>query len=112
VLALASDGDCGLAIVDGNGDGAELESEQWLWDAGDGWVAGSSSGTGPLDYLGSLQTGGEFGDACFAYGRARERQSVTISFAGREYEVRVGAEGVWAFLKVASGSRADPPAVI
>jgi hypothetical protein len=32
VLAVASDGDYGFALVGGNGDGAELEAETWIWD--------------------------------------------------------------------------------
>jgi hypothetical protein len=46
VLAVASDGDCGFAVVDGNGDGAELETEIWAWDGGT-WINDSSSGAGP-----------------------------------------------------------------
>jgi hypothetical protein len=34
VLAIASDQDYGFALVDGNGDGAELEAEAWTWDGG------------------------------------------------------------------------------
>jgi hypothetical protein len=103
VLAAASDGGYGFALVDGNGDGAELEAEGWLWDSGQ-WVPGSSSGAGPLDYVGSLQTGGEIGPARFAYGRASRRQVITVSFEHRRYDVPVSQHGVWAFVKVA----ADP----
>jgi hypothetical protein len=103
VLAVASDGDYGFALVDGNGDGAELEAEAWLWYSGQ-WAPGSSSGAGPLDYVGPVQTGGEVGEACYAYGRAPGRQVITVSFEHRRYEVPVGQHGVWAFVKVA----ADP----
>lgn len=34
VLITASDGDYGFALVDGNGDGAELEEELWRWEDG------------------------------------------------------------------------------
>jgi hypothetical protein len=101
VLAVASDGDYGFALVDGNGDGAELEAEAWLWDSGQ-WEPGSSSGAGPLDYVGSLQTGGEVGPARFAYGRAPGRQAITVSFEHRQYDVPVSQDGAWAFVKVAS----------
>jgi hypothetical protein len=79
VLAVASDGDYGFAVVDGNGDGAELEAETWIWDGGH-WAGASSSGAGPLDHLGPLQTGGQIGDAYFAYGRAPGRREIIISF--------------------------------
>jgi len=102
VLAVASDGDYGIAVVDGNGDGAELEQEAWLWDDGR-WAPGSSSGTGQLDTLGTIQTGGEFGDASFAFGRAPGRASVTISFDSQTFEVPVGPHGVWAFIKAGTG---------
>jgi hypothetical protein len=109
-LAIAADGDYGLAIVDGNGDGAELETEAWLRDD-DGWSPGSSSGAGPLDYVGSLQSGGEVGDARFAYGCAIGAQSVRITFDGHVHEVPVGREGVWAFIKSASGPHVAAPAL-
>jgi hypothetical protein len=102
VLAVASDGDYGVAVVDGNGDGAELEQEAWLWDDGR-WTPGSSSGTGQLDTLGTIQTGGEYGDASFAFGRAPGRASVTISFDGQTFEVPVGPHDVWAFIKAGTG---------
>jgi hypothetical protein len=102
VLAVASEGDYGIAVVDGNGDGAELEQETWFWDDGR-WTPGASSGTGPLDTLGAIQTGGEVGDACFAFGRAPSRPSVTVSFGGQTFEVPVGPHGVWAFIKAGPG---------
>ena len=100
VLATASDGDYGVAIVDGNGDGAELEEEAWFWEDGQ-WRGGPTSGAGPLDFLGAIQSpGGMVGEAPYAYGRAAGRDSVRISFAGQVYEVPVGPEGVWAFIKI------------
>ncbi len=103
VLAVASDGNYGFAVVDGNGDGAELEAETWEWDNGS-WQGAFSSGAGPLSTLGPLQTGGQIGEAYFAYGKAPGRQRVTISFDGRPHDVPVSREGVWAFVKI----RTDP----
>jgi hypothetical protein len=98
VLAVASDGDYGFAVVDGNGDGAELEAEIWTWD-GAGWAGAGSSGAGPLGSLGPVHTGGQIGSAYFAYGSAPGRQSIAISFDGRVHEVPVSRHGVWAFIK-------------
>lgn len=42
---------------------------------------------GPLSGLEILRTGGQIDDACFAYGRASGRQSVTVSFDGQRYDV-------------------------
>lgn len=109
VLATASDGDFGVAIVDGNGDGAELEEEAWLWDDADGrWTGGSTSGAGPLDHLDAIHSGGQVGDACYAYGRAAARSSVRIRFGGQMFEVAVGPHGVWAFIGTGTG---PPPAL-
>lgn len=98
VLAAASDGDDGFALVDGNGDGAELEAEIWGWH-GETWTSASSSGAGPLDTLGPAQAGGQTGHAYFAYGSAPGRPSITISFDGHLHQVPVSPHGVWAFIK-------------
>ena len=107
VLALASDGDHGFAVVDGNGDGAELEAELGWWDEG-AWTSGSSSGTGPLDGLASFQAGGGPGEICFAYGWAPGRGSVTISYDGRLHNVPVGRHGVWAFISTSPSAAGFP----
>jgi hypothetical protein len=99
VLAVTSDGDYGFAVVDGNGDGAELEAEMWEWGNG-GWDGAGSSGAGPLSNLGPERTGGYIGNAYFAYGSAPGRQSVTISFDDRLHDVPVSRHGVWAFIKI------------
>jgi hypothetical protein len=88
VLAVVSDGDYGFAVVDGNGDGAELDTEIWRWN-GAGWDGAGSSGAGPLSTMGPVQTGGQIDDAYFAYGRCA---------------VPVGRHGVWAFIRI----RTDP----
>jgi hypothetical protein len=99
VLAIASDGDYGFAVVDGNGDGAELETEMWKWDSGT-WDGAGSSGAGPLGNLGPMRTGGHIDNAYLAYGRTPGHQSITISFDGRLHDVPVSRHGVWAFIKV------------
>ncbi|HEX3493452.1 MAG TPA: hypothetical protein VHU92_29215 [Streptosporangiaceae bacterium] len=102
VLATASDGDHGVAIVDGNGDGAELEEEAWFWEDGQ-WRGGATSGAGPLDFLGAIQSHDQVSEARYAYGRAVGRDSVRISFNGQTFEVPVGPQGVWAFIKIGNG---------
>jgi hypothetical protein len=111
VLATASDGDYGFALVDGNGDGAELEAETWIWQDGS-WVSAGSSGVGPLGHLGPRQTGGQIGNAYFTYGSAPGRQSISIDFDGRRHQVPVSRHGVWAFIKLrtdASAANCLPP---
>jgi hypothetical protein len=105
VLVTASDGDYGIALVDGNGDGAELEEEAWFWEDGQ-WRGGSTSGAGSLDFLGTIHTSGvigESGQTSYAYGRALGRESVRIRFDGETFEVPVGPEGVWAFIRTGNG---------
>ena len=111
VLSTASDGNYGFALVDGNGDGAELEAELWMWEDGR-WRGGSSSGAGPVDRLGSLVAGGRLGDAFFAYGRVPGRNVVTVEFEQRRYEVPAPL-GIWSFIKVAAApGRCGLPALV
>jgi hypothetical protein len=105
VLTVASDGDYGFVLIDGNGNGAELEAETWIWHGGN-WVSAGSFGVGPLDQLGPSQTGGQIGNAYFAYGSAPGRQSISIDFDGRHHQVPVNRHGVWSFIKVHTGTKA------
>jgi hypothetical protein len=116
-LITASDGDYGFALVDGNGDGAELEEELWQWEDSPGghgrWQAGSSSGAGPLDHLPSLVAGGHIGPAYFAYGRVPGAESVTIEFEQRRYEMPMISQlGVWGFIREAAGPHPGLPALV
>jgi hypothetical protein len=111
VLIAVSDRDCGFALVDGNGDGAELEEELWRWEDGH-WEGGSSSGAGPLGYLPPLVAGGHLGQAYFAYGHVLGRDSVTVEFEQRQYEVPVSPLGVWGFIKEAADPRPGWPALL
>lgn len=99
VLAVASDGDYGFALVDGNGDGAELEAETWIWDDG-AWNGAGSSGAGALSTLEALRAADHADDACYAYGSAPGHHSITITAEGHHYEVPVSQHGVWAFVKI------------
>jgi hypothetical protein len=103
VIALASDDGYGFALVDGNGDGGELEAEAWTrWDGT--WGCGFSSGAGPLDGVGPIRASGEIDEtAWFAYGSAPGRDTVTIAFDGGLHVVPVGQHGVWAFIAARPG---------
>jgi hypothetical protein len=111
-VAIAADGDYGLALVDGNGDGAELENEIWLFSDG-AWVGGPSSGAGPLEYLRSLTTWWPVKNVCFAFGGAPGRSSVTLSLAGQQYDVPVSRSGAWAFVTMLTETHSyDAPELV
>ena len=110
VIAVASAGDYGFALVDGNGDGSELEAEHWLWLEG-AWQQRGSSGIGPLDGVGPLHSGGYMDDtAWFAFGSAAGQDTVTVAFGGRSHQVPVGSYGVWAYtgIRAGPGGREEP----
>ena len=48
VLLIERDDDAAMMLVDGNGDGAELELEYWHRDVDGAWHGGSCGGHGPL----------------------------------------------------------------
>ena len=103
VLAIASDGDYGFALVDGNGDDAELEAELWRWDGGS-WAGAGSSGAGPLATLELLLAADHADSTCYAYGSAPGYRAIALSFEGQRHEAPVSQHGTWAFVKV----RTDP----
>jgi hypothetical protein len=110
VIALASHDGYGFALVDGNGDGSELEAETWAWR--DGAWHGLGSGAGRLDRVGPIRTGGQIGEsASFAYGSAPGQDNVTIAFDSKVHPVPVEEHGVWAFV-AAHPSRADRDAPV
>ena len=112
VIALASDDGYGFALVDGNGDGSELEAEAWTGRDGT-WGCGFSSGAGPLDGIGPIRTGGQVDEtAWFAYGSAPSRDTVTIAFDGGLHVIPVGEHGVWAFIAARPGLRGQVAPVL
>lgn len=112
VIAVASAGDYGFALVDGNGDGSELDAEHWCWQNG-ALAAGGSSGIGPLDGVGPRHSRGYMDDtAWFAFGSAPGQDTVTVAFDGRSHQVPVGSYGFWAFTGIRAGpGRRDEPAL-
>jgi hypothetical protein len=105
------DGDLGLVLIDGNGDGAELELEYWLRDADGLWRGGSTSGHGQLDDLPSAQSW-DAGDFVAALGRVRPSAEVSVEYGGRVYRRRGNEFGTWGFIHRADSARpGELPAV-
>jgi len=96
VVMIAVDDDEAIALVDGNGDGAELEMEYWHKEH-DGWSAGSTSGHGPLDSLSATRW--DAGPMVCAVGPAPPGDVVRIGYEGNVHECRANQFGVWAFIR-------------
>ena len=112
VLLIEHDDNDALILIDGNGDGAELELEYWHRDSDGFWRGGSTSGHGPLDKLRRSQTwnAGEF---VAALGRVEPGANVSLVYARQIYLRRASEHGVWGFIHAAGSARADDlPALI
>jgi hypothetical protein len=111
VLLIEHDDHDAIVVVDGNGDGAELELEYWHRESDGAWSGGSTSGHGPLDSLSSAQSwdAGPFVAAC---GRVAPATEVTVEYAGAVYGRTANEFGLWGFIHPAdSVRRGDLPAV-
>jgi hypothetical protein len=83
-------------LVDGNGDGAEVESEHWL-RTDDGWVGAISGGIGPFDRR-PLWTWGWRGGSAYVVGCADPGQSVSVDWLGEVRSATANELGIWVCL--------------
>jgi hypothetical protein len=104
ILRVERDGDAAFVLVDGNGDGAELEAEAWLRTA-HGWSCTSSVGFGPLDGSGWLA--GASTRLVYAAGRAEVGTMVAVEFRHERHEARADEHGIWAFARCDDDTPAD-----
>jgi hypothetical protein len=104
VLLIEHDEGNALVLVDGNGDGAELEVEYWHCDSDGTWLGGSSSGYGSLESLASSQSW-DAGDFVAALGRVEQGTEVTIEYGGHTYRRRANEFGIWGFVHTADSAR-------
>jgi hypothetical protein len=112
VLLIEHDGDRALVLIDGNGDGAELELEYWSRDSDGLWRGGSSSGHGSLDGMPRSQSwnAGEF---VAALGRVEHGATLSLVYGRQIYLGRASETGVWGFIHAADSPRPDDlPALI
>ncbi len=105
-LLVEQDGDLALVLIDGNGDGAELEVEYWERDADGLWRGGSSSGHGQLDSLPDAQSWNA-GPFVAALGRAKPGAQVSVGYGGHVYRRHANEHGIWGFLHAADYARPD-----
>lgn len=88
-----------VALVDGNGDGAEIEMEHW-WKVEGRWRYVSSTGFGSLDGPGeSLGMRGDVdgGRLVWAAGHSQHPE-VAVQFKGARHAARVDQFGVWLWI--------------
>ena len=76
VLLIEHDEQDAVILVDGNGDGAELELEYWHRGDDGRWLGGSTSGYGPLAFLPTLRAWNA-GPFVAAVGRTQPNAEVT-----------------------------------
>jgi hypothetical protein len=100
VVLIEQAGDLALVLIDGNGDGAELEIEYWQRDADGLWRGGSTSGHGPLDGLTSAESW-DAGDFVVALGRTSPGAEVSVGYGGQVYRRRANEFGIWGFIHAA-----------
>ena len=103
VLLIEDDGHDAVILVDGNGDGAELELEYWQREADGIWHGGSSSGHGALDHLPGAQSW-HAGLFVAAIGRADPAAEVSVEYGGQVYSRRANEFGIWGFVHAADSA--------
>ena len=100
VLLIEHDEQDAVILVDGNGDGAELELEYWHRGDDRRWLGGSTSGYGPLAFLPTLRAWNA-GPFVAAVGRTHPNAEVTVTYAGEAYRRRASEFGTWGFVHAA-----------
>lgn len=112
VLLIERDGNYAIVLIDGNGDGAELELEYWERDSGGVWRGGSTSGHGPLDKLpaAGIWNAGPF---VAAVGRVEPGAEVSLEYGGHVHRRQASDAGVWGFIHASDSRRPyEVPTVI
>jgi len=97
VVLLVADEDVAIALVDGNGDGSELEMEYWFKDA-NGWAGGQSSGEGPLGTM-RWTNRWDAGPMVCAVGKGVPGESVRLRYEGEVCECTINQFGLWGFVR-------------
>lgn len=91
-LAVATCGDVAAALVDANGDGADINLDQYRMMApGGGWEAGASASAGEEGVSWSS-------DMVAAHGRTAPGRAVQLEYDGETHTVTAGSSGWWLFI--------------
>ena len=104
-LAVASSGDVAAALVDTNGDGADIDLDQYERDAAGRWneIGSSSAGDAGSSWSPRLTA---------AWGRAHPLASVEIEYLGSRSRVVASPTGWWLFVAAATSNHRALPGVI
>lgn len=105
VLLIEHDDHDAIVLVDGNGDGAELELEYWHRDIDGTWGGGSTGGHGALDFMSSEESW-DAGEFVAALGRVAPGTEVTVEYGGHAYHRTANEFGVWGLIHAADSARA------
>jgi hypothetical protein len=104
VLLIEHDQNDAVVLVDGNGDGAELELEYWHRNIDGTWDGGSTSGHGSLDFM-SPSESWDAGEFVVALGRVAPATQVTVEYGGLAYHRTANEFGVWGLIHAADSAR-------
>jgi hypothetical protein len=104
VLLIEHDQNDAVVLVDGNGDGAELELEYWHRGIDGTWGGGSTSGHGSLDSMSSSESW-DAGEFVVALGRVAPATQVTVEYGGHAYHRAANEFGVWGLIHAADSAR-------
>ena len=103
VLATATRGGVAAALVDTNGDGADVNLDQYEHGADGRWLEVNSGNCGET---GSFSTG----LMALAWGRVDPRATVRVEYRATRYTVEASDDGWWTF--VAPSHSSDAPRVL
>lgn len=94
VLAVTTHDDVAAALVDPNGEGADIDLDEYLWSPDDGWICVASHGGGEsgLTWSPSMVT---------AFGRISPGGLVHLEYLGARRNVTANQQGWWLFVAAA-----------
>jgi hypothetical protein len=110
VLLIEQSGNHAMVLVDGNGDGDELELEFWKRSARGTWRERASSGYGALGSVPPIDAGISADEGlAYAIGRAQPGTDIRISYANSTYSRQANDLGIWGFIRDLDADSREAP---
>jgi hypothetical protein len=91
VLAIATHGDLGAALIDSNGDGADIDLDLYERDGSGDWSETGSSGVGDVGPVWNYRT-------VATWGRGAPGELVNVAYLTHRATVTVASTGWWLFI--------------